>query len=133
MLGVTVQGCEIIMPRSKPQPLEHYPSAWGDGCKKALEQPGIAIPLETRLSEKIMRNVRAKLIAMRNGFKKFEPRGTPLQLAAENQRLVFNKLRGDGDYDWTITVTYTGHIPRPSEQFERNWDDYQKGLRSSPF
>lgn len=121
------------MPRSKPKQLMMYPAHWGQTVRLCLEKPGEAIPVERQLSEKGMANVRAKLIAMRNGLKQFEPRGSALQVAAENQRLVFNKVRGDGDFDWTLTVTYTGHIPRPSEQFEANWDEWKKGLRSTPF
>jgi len=121
------------MPRAKPKQLLMYPVPWVRAVRLSVERPGEAIPVERQLSEKGMTNVRAKLIAMRNGLKQFEPRGTPLQAAAESQRLVFNKVRGDGDFDWMLTVTYTGHIPKPSEQFEANWEAWKKGLRSTPF
>lgn len=121
------------MPRGKPKPLIMYPSHWVQAARDAINNPGKPITAETQLSEKGMVNVRARLTSMRSGFKQFEVRDSPLQRAAENQQLVFNKVRGDGDFDWSITITYTGLVPRPSEIVEDLIEQYRKGLRSTPY
>ena len=82
----------------------------------ALANPGKIVVVE-ELSEKLSAAMMYKLRAIRKGFIAFEPHESERFLAAQNNRLHFNR-------EWyrerpglhTVTIRYEGRILRPSEE-----------------
>lgn len=121
------------MPRAKPKLLNSYPADWVIAVHNAMREEGVPFTVAQGNGDSSYGNVRARLTAMRNGIKQFEPADSPLRRAAEMQRLRFNVAAPIGEYGWRIVVVYTGLQLRPSEEFVKNWEEFQKGLRSTPF
>lgn len=121
------------MPSLKPKMLTNYPPSYGRAVHGAIANPGIPQEVEGGLSRSGVLLLHRKLTGMRNGLKQFEVRGSPLQLAAENQLLKLNKVQGDGDFDWSMTITFEGHLRRPSDIAKETLADYYAGRRSTPF
>ena len=121
------------MPRSKPNPLNHYPADWVMAVRAAMAEEGKAFTIAQGNGEGAYGNTRARLTAMRNGIKQFEPIDSPLRRAAEMQRLRFNTVEPIGEFGWRLVVVFTGLQLRPSEEFAKNWEEFRAGLRSTPF
>lgn len=121
------------MPSLKPKMLTNYPPSYGRAVRDAIASPGVPQEVDGGLSRSGVMLLHRKLTGMRNGLKEFEVRGSPMQLAAENQLLKINKHRGNGDFDWSITITFEGHLRRPSDIARETLEDFYAGRRSTPF
>ena len=119
------------MPRAKPKPLTSYPADWVYAMRNAERTPGVPVTVAQGNGEVSYTNTRARLIAMRNGIKQFEPHDSPLQRAAMTQNLAFSKAEPIGDYDWRLTVTFSPVQLRPSEEYAKMLERYLKNLQSS--
>ena len=121
------------MPRAKAKPLNHYPADWVYAIRNAMAEEGKPFTIAQGSGGSAYNNTRARLTAMRNGIKQFEPIDSPMRRAAEGQRLRFNIAEPIGEHGWRLVVVFTGLQLRPSEEFAKNWEDYRNGLRSTPF
>ena len=119
------------MPRSKPKMLSSYPADWVLAVKNAMLEPHKPFTLLQGNGETAYLNTRAKLVAMRNGIKLYEPKDSAMQRAAMTQNLTFRKAEPIGDYDWRLTVTFLGLRLRPSEEYAELVAGWMKNASSS--
>lgn len=78
-----------------------------------------------------------KLRAMRAGLKQYQPEGSELQMLAKNKHIRFYqdyaRKNGPGR-EYTVWMrVYAVEDLRPSAAMAKAFEDYQKGLRSTPF
>lgn len=120
------------MPRAKPKPLTSYPADWVFAIRRAVVGTGQPVTIAQGNGEASLKNTRARLIALRNGIKQFEPKDSPLQRAALTGNMIIEKAEPIGEFDWRLTITFHAVRLRPSEEFAKQCEEYLNNLRSSP-
>ena len=122
------------MPGKFAKPLDQCLPEVRDAYLKAFANPGVVQIVRECASLKMSNWLHTKLKQARAGFIEFLPSEHEYHRAAVSSLLHIEKPKRAGDPDMrTVTLLYDGKILRPSDFAAKAFEDYKKGLRSTPF
>ena len=122
------------MPGRFAKPLDQCLPEVRDAYLKAFANPGEVQIVRDTASPAVANWLHVKLKQARAGFQVFLPSEHEYHRAAVNELLRIEKpKRADNPELRTVTLLYKGKILRPSDLAAQAFDEWKKGLRSTPF